>query len=370
MRLAPLVLAASFALSGLTLHTARPARAEGSESPAGLKTFGAWTGTCDNIGTCVAFGAAEDVFFYVRIIRDAGASAPPRVILVYVAPDDTKDTKARLTLALEGLAPGAPPAAPVGPYEGALDPQSHELRIELGAGAPSLAFINAIRNADSLGYAVQDQKGALSLKGLSATLRWIDAQQGRAGTPTALVAQGMTPIGQVPGPRQPPEVRAGRPDLVREIEKPVLSAALLAKAKDLQDCEAEVVTAHENAEAWQLGPNLVLVSVPCQNGAYNFSTALYFTKPDGSEPRAVPLPLPPGDDGGMARNLVVNMSFDPKTLILNDFSKGRGIGDCGATRGWVWTGTAFALLEASRLDACAGATPEDWPSLYKARRVD
>lgn len=370
MRLAVFALAATALVAATLSPTIRPAFAEASDSPAGLKSFGAWTGTCDNTGACVAFGAAEDTFFYVRIAREAGAEAAPRVTLVYVAPDETKDTKAQLKLSLEQLAPGAPPVSPPGPYDGALDAQSHEFRLVLGAGQPSLSFINAIRNAGALGFAILDQKGSVSLKGLSATLRWIDAQQGRAGTPTALVAQGMTPIGQVPAPRQPPEIRAGRPDLVREIDKPVMSAAVLAKAKDLQDCEGEVVAAHENPEAWQLAPNLVLVSVPCQNGAYNFSTALYFTKPDGSEPRAVPLPLPPGDDGGMARNLVVNMSFDPKTLVLSDFSKGRGIGDCGATRSWVWTGTAFALLDATRLDACAGAPPEDWPSLYRAKRID
>ena len=67
-------------------------------------------------------------------------------------------------------------------------------------------------------------------------------------------------------------------------------------------------------------------------------------------------------------NMLINESFDPKTMVLTSFAKGRGIGDCGTLTEWVWTGSTFALLDASGIEACPGALPEDWPSVYQANR--
>ena len=335
-------------------------------SPAGTKTFGAWTGTCNNLGACVAIGTAEaEAFFYVRIARDAGAAAAPLVKLVLVSQEPPKGPSPTFVL----TAANGGTSRAVGSFPARLSPDDEsQVASILAPPEASLAFIDATRDADTLDYAIVQAKGTLDLKGLSATLRWIDAQQGRAGTPTALVAKGMTPVGQVPEPRRPPEIIAAPSGSVTEIAKAVPPQAVLDRAAALPDCEKETVQAHETAEVWRLRPDLNLVSVPCTNGAYNFVVALYLTDAGGGAVRPVSLPKPAKGDGGLAENLLVNMSFDPATMILAAFDKGRGIGDCGEARSWIWTGTAFVLFEASKLDACPGALSDDWPSTYSAVR--
>lgn len=351
-------------ISCLALCLAFPAAAAPNARPPGGKSFGTWSGTCNNLGACVAIGTASDDLFYVRIARAAGAAAAPDVKIVLVTSDPLKSAAAP-TFALTAVQGGqrtdleSIPATADGE-----DKDRYSARITQDAAA--LAFIAAIRNATTLDYKLLDASGSLDLKGLAAALRWIDAQQGRAGTPTALVARGMTPIGQVPEPSRPPIIRAAPAGSVKEIAKPILDRGLLQEAEAIADCDKAVVAAHESAQAWRLGANQVFVAVPCFNAAYNFSSALFFTGV-GGKPRPVPLPSAPGDSG-TARNVVTNFGFDPKSMTLTEFNKGRGIGDCGETRTWLWTGQTFALLDAARLEACPGALPEDWPNTFHAER--
>ena len=80
------------------------------------------------------------------------------------------------------------------------------------------------------------------------------------------------------------------------------------------------------------------------------------------------LEQPPQQGDAEADNVVVNYDFDVRTLTLSSLDKGRGLGDCGTMSRWVWTGEFFALVRASRLEACPGALPEDWPTIYVAKR--
>ena len=98
------------------------------------------------------------------------------------------------------------------------------------------------------------------------------------------------------------------------------------------------------------------------------SVALFTTDAKGEKPRPAMLEQPPKQGDAEADNVVVNDDFDVKTLTLTSLDKGRGLGDCGSLRTWVWTGEIFALLQAAELGTCPGALPEDWPSVYQARR--
>jgi hypothetical protein len=129
-----------------------------------------------------------------------------------------------------------------------------------------------------------------------------------------------------------------------------------------------VVEAHADAAAWTLGPDRQLVAVPCAEGPYNVSVALFTTDGKGGQPRPAMLEQPPKQGDAEADNVVVNYNFDVKTLTLTSLDKGRGLGDCGAMRTWAWTGEIFALLQATELETCPGALPEDWPPVYQARR--
>jgi hypothetical protein len=330
------------------------------------RAFQGWTATCNNLGTCVLIGTDEtDAFFYLRIARAAGATAEvsAKVVLAVQEPLAAAAPDVSLTAVTNDKAKRA-----LGPFPTKPDADRTTFPAEIGAGAASLALVDAIRNADRLDYRLANKAGTLDLKGLSAALRWIDAQQGRAGTPTALVAKGMTPIGQVPNSPPPPVVAAAPAGSARELNLSSPPKAVLAAAAAVSDCDQETVAAHQGAQAWQLRPNLILYALPCSNGAYNFMSVLFTADAKGGSVAPQTLPLAAGDDRSGLGNLITNGTFDPQSLVLTDFSKGRGVGDCGETRSWLWTGKGFALLSADRLDSCPGALSDDWPNVFTAVR--
>ena len=351
-------LLSAFVVSGFAATAAR------ADQAATSRTFDGWTATCNNLDSCVVLATAPDDLFYVRIARDAGAAAAPQVKIVLAAQEPLKGAAPAFRL----VANGDDRKQALGPFPAkAPDQDSSILFALLPEGEPSLAFIEAIRDAATLDYAVLATRGTLDLKGLAAALRFIDAAQGRQGTPTALVARGMTPIGQVPPPPAAPVV-AATPAAAGAvaIDKPTIPKALIEAATPI--CDPDAVSDQSEAQAWRLGPDATLYALTCTQGAYNIASALYLADAAGGVPKAVALPRPATLKGDAADNVAENVGFDPKTMILTSFGKGRGLGDCGSSASWLWDGHAFVLLEASLLEACPGALPEDWPSIYVARR--
>lgn len=63
---------------------------------------------------------------------------------------------------------------------------------------------------------------------------------------------------------------------------------------------------------------------------------------------------------------LMGATFDEKSLVLDTFYKGRGIGDCGSSSTYVYdlTRGKFVLTEARVKDSCDGEIT-DWPVVYK-----
>lgn len=336
--------------------------------PAGVKSFDTWTATCNNLADCVVVGAVDGELLTLRVIRGAKPDAEPEVKMTFVRTDEDKKPPGvvRLT-AVDG--PKKTPLS-VPPATVSQDDERF-VRIELPAGGPSRGFVDGIRDAASLSYKIGGTEGSFGLKGISAALRWIDDRQGRAGTATALVARGMTSNGQIPATRPAPVVTAAPAGSAAEVDKPAISAALKKAMPRGDECEAELLKAPDAAEslfAWRLGPDRLLVFVPCSRGAYNFSAALFFTDIKGGSPRPVELPHPAAPRDGVPPNILTNAEFDPGKMELSEFAKGRGLGDCGSQTTWVWTGKDFELLSASLQTTCAGLVSDDWPNIYTAVR--
>lgn len=346
------VVLAVLAASGATRVAAAPAASSTT------RTFSGWTATCDNLRNCVAIASSDDGdgLFYVRIARDAAADAAPAVKAVLAATDPIAGKPDAIDLVVGGPATTA--------FHLAARPDDTD-GTSLAGLSRDPAVLAALLAAETADYAVGPLKGRLALKGLAAALRFVDDKQGRVGTPTALVARGMTPIGAVPPPPEPPVVRTSG-IAITPATLPPLSRRLLDMA--VPACDPETVEAHSEAAAWTLGPDRLLVAIPCAEGAYNLSVALYTTDAKGEQPRPAMLEQPPERGDAAVDNVVVNYGFDVKTATLSSLDKGRGLGDCGSQRSWVWSGEIFALLAAAELDACPGALPEDWPAVYTARR--
>jgi len=211
-----------------------------------------------------------------------------------------------------------------------------------------------------------DVTGMASLKGSSAALRFIDAEQGRAGTVTAVVAKGVKPASAVPAAPALPKVGFVRPAGVAAPFTPAMRKAL--------DKSSECGAVYEGGtdelpevERVALGGGKTLLLLPCGSGAYNFSTEPYILAP-GAQPVLAKFDSPPGfteaDDG---RPSLVNASFDAKTGRLDSYSKGRGLGDCGSMEGYVWDGSMFRLVEARSMPECRGSV--NWLTTWRAEPV-
>ena len=336
-----------------------PSAAVGAEPPLS-KTIAGWTATCDNLRNCVVIGSSDDGdgLFYVRVARGAAEAAEPKVKVVLAASDPIPGAPGAFQLSAGAGTRKTSDAYAVAARKD--DPDGAALAAEIA----DPAFLTSLETAETLDYVAGTLKGRLLVKGLVPALRFVDVHQGRAGTSSALVARGDALRQVSPLPVPPVVLAAGV--AAAAVASPTLGRALLDMAKPA--CDPEVVEAHSDTAAWMLGPDHQLVAVPCAEGAYNISVALFTTDAKGGQPRPAMLEQPPKQGDAAVDNVVVNYELKEKTLTLTSLDKGRGLGDCGSSRTWIWTGEIFALLQATELEACPGALPEDWPPIYQAVR--
>jgi Protein of unknown function (DUF1176) len=346
-------------------------------SAADFKDFHDWYAACDNLRNCTAYGFApqEPASAYVRVDRGGAPSNSARITIVATVMDGQKVTLAFDDAELRGL-----PSGPVTFKGGGSDPYG---RFVIEDRAAVEAVFASVRKAQMLlvtpighpgGEKSDTDISEVSMRGAVAALLWIDEQQQRLGTPTALVRRGDRPVSSIPPQPKVPLVRAARPAAAAGAPKPLppnVDSALLAKAKEL--CGQDEQTRLE--EVIPLGPDTSLRAYTCpeNSGAYNL-TSVFLIVPDANPgaARAVELthPIKIGRlraDPGNAP-LAINAGFDPSTMTLSSFNKGRGIADCGTAEDWVWDGQAFRLTSLRYMPRCFGVLDEDWPVLYRAER--
>lgn len=329
-----------WALSLAAAALAGAARAE-------TKSFGDWTVVCDNVRNCSAFGfspeAAEDTA-YLKLERGSAASATPALAVALYTPP-----AGNWRLAVDGRDLGE-----VTPVTEEADDQYPRATLP---AETAQATIGAIRDGRVLTVAAGAKSVQISLTGSSAALRWMDAQQKRAGTTSALVARGK---GRAPAAPAAPLVRTAT----------VASQAGLPKTlppsvqHKFADCDADMPQFGQEPLIARLSPGVVLWAAPCSHGAYNVIYALYLGDEAGRNLRPARFPY---ESGQAAVRDLMNVDFDPKTQTLSNFDKARGLGDCGAFSEWVWDGKAFRLKAQSLMPECRAVPWDDWPTSYVTR---
>jgi hypothetical protein len=204
------------------------------------KNFRDWYAACDNLRDCSAYGlqADEPASAYMRVERGGAPSAPVRVTIVAQA-----NEKTTVTLAFDDTALGGLPSGPV-----ALEPFSwDELgRVLIDDQAAVETIIASMRKAQTLVVSRIDPPGAkksdpetseISMSGAVAALLWIDEQQQRLGTRTALIRRGDRSASSIPPQPKAPVVQAAKPLPANAAAAKTLSpgeaSALTAKAKAL-----------------------------------------------------------------------------------------------------------------------------------------
>ena len=308
-------------------------------------SFKNWTVVCDNLHNCEADGFAADALdkpAILRLTRGGAPGAPARVEIVLL--DDVGDINGKpLGLAIDGR--------PLLMVKAGKNASAKLADAQVGP------LLGAARNGTALSISLEDNAvGMVSLAGMVAALRLVDDQQGRVGTVTAMVAKGAAPLSAVPPQPALPVVR--RAPAVAQTglaAKPPASVKALA---DKAGCEVDQDAAPGESEAHRLSADKVLWQIPCGAGAYNYTSLFVVTDNKGGVARLAPLD---GADDGMA----TNAQYDPKTRLLGAYDKGRGVGDCGESLQWAWTGQAFALTHAASMPVCQGQG--DWPTWYQAK---
>ena len=337
----------------LLAATAMAAPAASAVTPGKVQLFTDWTVGCDNKLDCQAVALMD-------------AQAPEGYLSVVVTRPGGPGTL--LTINMSTASPKA------GRYSVRVDGKTVIRSVALAADKPvQLTGAEAIRLARAMarGNVIRmfDENGAevgkASLAGASAALRYMDAQQDRAGVRNAVVAT------------------SGRPRPGKLVALPVITARKITPTDMLPDtsalvalseaspCAAERFGSTEDT-AYSLGSGKdgprALVLLNCGAGAYNFSSGIYTARRDikGSwtfEPAKFDY-----DAIGLTADsqipLLVNADWDAATQTIGSYNKGRGLGDCGSSTSYVWDGEMFRLTAASLMTECRGST--DWIPIWRA----
>ena len=327
------------------------AAARPAAMPSETKTFRDWFAVCDNGNDCMAFGPAaqEGATGWVRVHMPPGPDARPDVMAGFW-PGSGEFGQAAVKVSIDGR------TLPVERWR----PGDQDVALSDPAAAVAALVVG---RSMTLGAAGETQ--AMNLNGAAAALLWIDERQGRLDTVTALVSKGARPATAVPPAPPLPRVSAGAAVTQANLEiAPSMSAGLAARA-DVAACREawNPVSFEEGLSRARLDERTELWGVACGSGAYNFTTRYFLTGPNGSAPR----PLVLRGAAGEADEELVNSEYDPTTRTLSQFSKGRGIGDCGTASTWTWTGRAFVLSEETVMRECWGAGADRWPTTWRSR---
>lgn len=312
-----------------------------------------WSATCDVDATCRAsaegqgIGSGETLSF--EIMREPKAGVLP-VLRGYAPRPIAADASVILSVddhdpltAREGV------ALTIGPQR---------FGFAVAGERVMSAVLEPMIRGRALTLTLADTKGRadfrVSLSGLTAALRWIDARQGRAGRRDALVATGSEPAQDAPAPRLIEDRN--------EIPGPV--AALWRRDGICSDIPDETFKLLQPFAA-DMGEGQRLWVLPCGGpGAYNALYALYAQSEDGTA-RQLQFAMP-GESGWIVGDTLYNLTWDHGERTIEYFYKGRGLGDCGAFGRYRWTGWTFELVEARAKDDCDGnAIPLDqWPRMW------
>ncbi|MCD9027206.1 DUF1176 domain-containing protein [Luteimonas sp. BDR2-5] len=337
-----------------------PAHAAGA-MPVYLE-FRDFTVACDNGLRCEAVGVADDGGFglVLGLSREAGADGAQQLRL----------SAAEKALDAAGLRIDDRPAKALStlPWQG--DGEG-ELSLD---GTAVADFIDIVRNGARLSAGEGDAAVSLSLSGLSAALLRIDEQQGRLDTRGAWLRRGTRDdAAATPAPTLPLLVEAAAPPTLAEADGTRLAQQLRAEQAEAlrsADCDAPRdgfdLATQDTAAA--LDADHALVFLACLGGAYQTSSLVFRVGRAGEDATRVVPPVPatlagvvPGDFA-----LLTNAGYDADTATLSHFAKGRGLGDCGESAQWRYDGREFQLAGYAAMRRCGGASPGDWPSLWRS----
>jgi hypothetical protein len=312
------------------------------------KLFGDWAVVCDNVKRCEATALMPEDWDgdgdapELDLSREAGADGAVVLRFSWVP-----HYAGPVAIEVDGSVV----------YRGLGKGETIEVR-----GAPALEIARKLANGHKLVITSEKKQvlARLSLTGASAALRYIDAEQGRTESVTAVVARGAKPSAAIPAATALPRVLAIRPVAGAPTR---LDAATIARLRKQADCEQPRASSDMKPNFYTLDPHSTLVAVPCILGAYQASYALFIARDGKVSPARFDILF----DKDEPVPSLIEPDWDPKTGILDTHTKGRGLGDCGFNGEWAWDGERFRMTFANGLDTCR--LSGNWLTRYRAQPV-
>ncbi len=317
---------------------------------AGSKTVRDWTATCDEYACSAEVTGSNGLAsggqgYRLQVARAGGKGQSWYLKLIA---HNVPQPDGKMAVSIDGTETEMT-VAPSGDGDG-IDPTDQ---------AAMEKVFPALRKGKSMDVSFMSKQGpnseTFSLSGLAAVLLWMDERQGRVGDSAGVaVVDGTLGAATITGDAQ---------------------QALKVELKDLRvgrECQWDDEEQMPfNAQTYDLGEGYSLLLVQCTLGAYQPSTLVFLRGSDGLELKA--FANYGSDTGWGGTNYLGFADFDPKTKALHNYVKFRGLGDCGASANWVWTGYDFKLTEYRYRD-CSDDEPvnpddeiPEFPVIYPAK---
>lgn len=331
----------------------------------GFRDFEGWHVGCDNTGACRAMGFPLDHGLPrgTLTILDRQAGPEGKFRWLRVGPMETDATVFVDGKKIADLLASAFEEGDDKTPQALVDQKLIAAIIAAGLDGKHLAF-----DADA------KENERISLQGFKAAMLYIDEQQGRVGTQSAIVAKGEKPASAVPAAKPVPLLRLkeipkkGKPD-------PSLAKAILEfhkrfakkdECSNIAEGEPSVISsAPLDRKGW-------VFEVDCWRAAYQAGTILYMFSYEKNHAAAqfAPVEMLNTKTGRVSTTRgrsLSNLGFETAAQI-DAFHKGRGVGDCGTSESWRWDGAVYRLADYRIMVACGVDADEDnWITLWRTR---
>lgn len=208
----------------------------------------------------------------------------------------------------------------------------------------------------------QETAARFSLKGLSASLLWIDDQQKRLNSPRST---GDMKIASTPGKTNSTNTfTSGNTAVLAPVKIPSAIGKLHFADGECLPIE-KTPLASFGFETALVDKNQKLYLIPCFTGAYNIIYRVYLSSVIDNHPTQLFFASYSDTLGWTGTPDLINITYDAETKSLSSFYKGRGLGDCGSTVLYRWEQYSFKMVEYRYWDKCDGTRqPQDWPVIY------
>jgi hypothetical protein len=342
--------------------------------------FRNWMAVCDNALTCTVFGFSAEKGLgggFIKIIREAAPSATVRVELA-VAAEEAPRAQHRLTVTFDG---SSTPGLPTSPLPGRFDDEY--VRVVLTSGRVLEAFVTALTVGTTMTAVVApapaDQSKPATVTfpigAAKEALAWVDEQQGRGGTATALVTKGAS-RGQTPA-----AVGSVRLKRVSQVSIPKAPPANVAAAW-LEACPGEANDGADGSpgEAMRVDTGMIAWRMPCGS-----DHMLFLADERASTVKQLSFKLPT-NNGVNDVQVLQSATFNTARMSLTagmEVDCTPNLGQIGYSARWLWANGAFELVDykafrwaeaqssgdADKEDEIACVPKEDWPSVQRLSEI-